>query len=149
MAGSAIEKGLRGSCPNCGEGRLFDGFLKFARSCEACGLNFDSEDTGDGPAVFVILLVGIFIIPLALVFQMALDAPFWLVLIVWGPIVIITCLLLLRVLRGVMFNLQFKHKALEVRSDDFHLNGSENSAAKRGAEDEINAPQARSAQKTD
>jgi len=121
MARSPIEKGLRGSCPNCGEGRLFEGFLKFARSCEACGQNFEGEDTGDGPAVFVIMIVGIFIVPLALVFQFALNAPAWLVLVIWGPIVILACLFLLRLLRGVMFNLQFKHKAREVRSDDFEM----------------------------
>ena len=119
MASASVETGLKGLCPNCGEGRLFSGFLKFASSCEACGQDFQSEDTGDGPAVFVILIVGIFIIPLALVFQIALNAPAWLVISVWGPIVTIACLLLLRVLRGVMFNLQFKHKAREVRSDDF------------------------------
>ncbi len=30
--------GLRGRCPNCGEGRLFEGFLKVARACEALRL---------------------------------------------------------------------------------------------------------------
>ena len=119
---SPIERGLKGSCPNCGEGRLFDGFLKFARSCEACGQNFDSEDAGDGPAVFVILLVGIFIIPLALAFQFATNAPTWLTLIIWGPIVILACLGLLRMMRGLMFNLQFAHKAKEIRAQDIKPN---------------------------
>ena len=51
-----LASGLRGRCPNCGEGYLFDGFLKVARSCEACGYDFSKADSGDGPAVFVILI---------------------------------------------------------------------------------------------
>lgn len=115
---SPIERGLKGSCPSCGEGQLFDGFLKFARSCEACGQSFDSEDAGDGPAVFVILIVGIFIIPLALAFQFKTGAPPWLTLLIWGPIVTLACLVLLRVMRGIMFNLQYTHKAREVTAAD-------------------------------
>ena len=118
MTSSPFERGVKGVCPACGEGRLFSGFLKFARGCEACGQSFESEDAGDGPAVFVILIIGIFIIPLALAFQLATNAPTWLTLIIWAPIVILACLGLLRLMRGVMFNLQFKHKAKEVIMSD-------------------------------
>lgn len=109
---------------------MFDGFLKFARGCEACGQSFDSEDAGDGPAVFVILLVGIFIIPLALAFQFATNAPIWLTFMIWGTIVTLACLGLLRVMRGIMFNLQFTHKAKEIRAQDMKIkpnNGSDRS----------------------
>ena len=113
-----VQTGLRGLCPVCGEGSLFDGFLNFARRCEACHADFEKEDAGDGPAVFVIFLVGIFIIPMALGFSMIFNAPMWLTLVIWIPIIIIVSLILLRMLRGVMFNLQWKHDALEVKSSD-------------------------------
>ncbi|TIW05242.1 MAG: DUF983 domain-containing protein, partial [Mesorhizobium sp.] len=32
--------GIRGRCPRCGEGHLFDGFLKLAPKCEVCGLDY-------------------------------------------------------------------------------------------------------------
>lgn len=113
-----VSAGLRGRCPQCGEGTLFNGFLKFAPRCEGCGANFDIEDAGDGPAVFVIFLAGFIIIPLALAFQLISGASTFVTLIIWVPILIIFCLALLRPLRGVMFNLQWKNKAREVRSDD-------------------------------
>lgn len=124
MSASPIERGLRGLCPACGEGRLFAGFLTFARSCEACGQNYKSEDVGDGASVFVIFIVGIFIVPLVLVFQFATNAPPWLMVIIWGPIVILACLWCLRLLRGIMFNLQFKTKAREVRAQDIQQSSS-------------------------
>ena len=49
---------------------------------------------------------------------MILGAPMWLTLIVWIPIIVLVSLWLLRLLRGVMFNLQWKHDALEVKSKD-------------------------------
>ena len=118
MEPSPVERGLKGSCPACGEGHLFDGFLKFARGCEASGQSFESEDAGDGPSVFVIFIVGIFIVPLALGFHFKLNAPMWLTFLIWGPIIIISCLVLLRLMRGVMFNLQFANKAKEVTRGD-------------------------------
>lgn len=118
---SPIETGLKGRCPVCGEGTLFKGFLEFALRCEACHADFTNEDAGDGPAVFVIFIVGIFVIPMALGFSMILGAPMWLTLLVWIPIIIIVCLALLRLMRGVMFNLQWKHEALEVKSVDVTL----------------------------
>ena len=114
-----MSTGLRGRCPNCGEGTLFDGFLKFARACEGCGESFDLEDAGDGPAVFVIFITGFIIVPLAIAFQFITDAPYWLTLVIWIPILVIASLALLRPLRGIMFNLQWDNEALEIRSDEF------------------------------
>jgi Flp pilus assembly secretin CpaC len=46
---------VRSACPRCGRGRLFSGFLTPAQDCNVCGLDFEFMDSGDGPAVFVIL----------------------------------------------------------------------------------------------
>ena len=111
-----VSSGLKGRCPDCGEGQLFNGFLKFSNGCEACGADFRDEDSGDGPTVFVIFIVGIFIIPMALAFQLITNAPTWLTLTIWIPIIILVCLFLLRLLRGVMFNLAWTNKAREFRN---------------------------------
>lgn len=97
---------------------MFDGFLKFSKRCEGCGADFEIEDAGDGPAVFVILIAGIVIIPLALAFQFITNAPTWLTLLIWGAILTLFCLVLLRLLRGIMFNLQWSYGAREVRAED-------------------------------
>ena len=102
----------------CGEGGLFDGFLKFADRCSACGLNFDIEDAGDGPAVFVIFLAGIFIIPMALAFQLSLTPPIWVTFLIWAPILTLSCMAMLRPLRGLMLNIQIKNDAHEAIVDE-------------------------------
>jgi len=111
-----VQAALKGKCPVGGEGSLFKGFLDFASQCEACHADFSVEDAGDGPTVFVIFIVGIFIVPTALGFSMAFNAPMWLTMVMWIPIIIVACLILLRLLRGVMLNLQWKHDAQEVLS---------------------------------
>jgi uncharacterized protein (DUF983 family) len=108
-----VSTGLRGRCPNCHEGKLFTGYLKFAKSCQSCGFDFESQDVADGPAVFVILIASIIVVPLALAFQIKLDPPVILTLVIWMPIIALLCLGLLRPLRGLMFALQIVNNASE------------------------------------
>jgi len=55
-AGPAIHRGLRQRCPNCGEGALFDGYLKLRQTCPACGEDLSHARTDDGPAYLSILV---------------------------------------------------------------------------------------------
>src|SRR5512142_1244627 len=107
--------GAAGRCPNCGEGHLFAGFLKVAPRCEACGYDLAKADSGDGPAVFVILIGGFLAAFGALVTEMALNPPVWVLLAVWLPATIAICLALLRPMKGLMLAAQFRNKASEAR----------------------------------
>ncbi|CAN7564858.1 DUF983 domain-containing protein [Phenylobacterium sp. LjRoot225] len=107
--------GLTGRCPNCGEGRLYEGFLKVAPQCEACGFDLAAADSGDGPAVFVILIAGFVVAFAALFTEVALHPPVWVHLIVWLPATLILCLALLRPTKGLLLASQFKNKASESR----------------------------------
>jgi uncharacterized protein (DUF983 family) len=109
--------GMRGRCPRCGEGRLFDGFLGLKQRCEACGLDYSFADSGDGPAVFIIMIVGFIVVGLALFFEFTFEPPFWLHMLLWVPLVIVLSLGLLRPLKGLMVAQQYKHKAEEGRID--------------------------------
>lgn len=115
---SPFVAGLRGRCPQCGEGKLFVSYLKFADSCRACGADFKSADAGDGPAVFVILVVGAIVAPLLIILQFGLDLPGWLALTITMVAAIVLCLALLPPFKAVLFALQWKHKAREVTRDD-------------------------------
>jgi uncharacterized protein (DUF983 family) len=112
-----IATGLRGRCPRCGEGALFDGFLRIAPRCRACGLDFGFADSADGPAVFVILLVGFVVAGAALIVEIAYAPPIWVHVVLWGPLVLLLCLGLLRPLKGVLVALQYVHRAEEGRID--------------------------------
>jgi len=119
MAGhNPLLAGLAGHCPNCGEGHLFDGFLKVAPQCEACGYDLAKADSGDGPAVFVILIAGFIVAFGALFTEFAFHPPIWVHLVVWLPATLIISLVMLRPLKGIMLAAQFANKASEARSDD-------------------------------
>lgn len=109
--------GAAGRCPNCGEGHLFDGFLKVAPVCEACGYDLAKADSGDGPAVFVIMIAGFIVAFGALFTEVALSPPVWVHLVVWLPATLILCLILLRPMKGLMLAAQFMNKASEARND--------------------------------
>jgi uncharacterized protein (DUF983 family) len=98
---------------------LFKGLLAFSDGCFACGADFRDEDAGDGPAVFVIFITGIFIVPMALAFHMLLDPPMVVTLLLWGTIIFVASLWLLRLMRGVMFAIAWQRRAREVRMRDF------------------------------
>jgi uncharacterized protein (DUF983 family) len=111
--------GLKCRCPNCGRGPLFKGFLKVRERCEACGFDLRAADSGDGPAVFIILIVGFLTAFGALFTEVAYKPPAWLQLVIWLPLATVLCLVLLRPFKGVLIALQFHNKASQARSDDF------------------------------
>jgi len=112
-----IPTGLKGRCPRCGEGRLFDGFLAVGKSCGNCGLDYSYADAGDGPAVFVILIIGFVMVGLALWTEVNLSPPLWVHLVVWLPLTAILALAALRLVKGVLLALQYARQAAEGRLD--------------------------------
>ena len=63
-AKAAMWRGLRRRCPNCGQGSMFEGYLKVADSCPACGEELSHHRADDGPAYLTILVVGHLMAPL-------------------------------------------------------------------------------------
>ena len=112
---SLLKSALLCRCPRCGEGRLFAGFLDPAPRCEACDLDYRFVDAGDGPAVFVILVVGFVVVAAALVTEVKYAPPYWVHAVLWVPMILILSLGLLRPLKAAMVGLQFRHKAREGR----------------------------------
>ncbi len=113
-----ILAGLQGRCPNCGDGPMFAGFLRVSERCAHCGFDLKAADSCDGPAVFIILIVGFAATFGALFTQMTYSPPAWVSLIIWLPLAAIACLALLRPFKGVLVALQFHHRAGEARNDD-------------------------------
>ena len=112
---SAWSTGMAGRCPRCGDGKLFKGFLAVAPSCDVCGLDLKFADSGDGPAIFVMLIAGFIVVGAALVFDFKYEPPWWVHLIVTLPLGALVCLGILRPLKGVMIALQYQNKAEQGR----------------------------------
>lgn len=110
-----VRAGLSGSCPRCGEGRLFSGFLTVGKRCSNCGLDYAFADSGDGPAVFVILLIGFIVVGLALWLEVSFGPPLWVHFLLWIPLIVVLSLAALRVSKGLLIALQYRHRAAEGR----------------------------------
>lgn len=116
---SPIATGLAGRCPRCGQGKLFNGFLKVADRCSVCGLDLSKADSADGPAFFIMLLVPALIIPIAMWVEFSYQPPLWLHGLLWTPLIIGLSVALLRPLKGVMVALQFKHQASDSGTEQY------------------------------
>ncbi|MGU3399460.1 DUF983 domain-containing protein [Brucellaceae bacterium D45D] len=112
-----IKSGLTGHCPRCGEGKLFNGFLSVAPRCSACGLDYAFADSGDGPAAFVILIIGFIVVGSALWLEVNVGPPLWVHFIIWVPLAIILSLVAMRAMKGILINLQYRNKAAPGRLD--------------------------------
>ena len=109
--------GLTCRCPRCGKGALFTGPLSLAlrERCDGCGLEYRFVDTGDGPAVFAILILGFVILGGALILEFRVGPPWWVHVLVWGPLTLLVALGLLRPLKATLTALQYANKAEEGR----------------------------------
>ena len=106
-------RGLACKCPRCGRGRLYAGFLNLRTNCEACGLDYAFIDSGDGPAVFIIMIAGAIVVGCALIVEIKYQPPFWLHAVLWLPLILATTLLPLRSMKSLLIALQYHHKAAE------------------------------------
>jgi uncharacterized protein (DUF983 family) len=111
-------RGIACKCPRCGKGKLYGGFLTLRPSCEACGLDYAFIDSGDGPAIFIIMIAGAIVVACALIVEVKYQPPFWLHAALWLPLILATTLLPLRAMKSLLIALQFHHKAAEGRLID-------------------------------
>ncbi|WP_275789396.1 DUF983 domain-containing protein [Pararhizobium gei] len=106
-----VKAGIKGLCPRCGQGKLFNGFLKVRPECASCGLDYGFADSGDGPVVFVVLIVGFIVVGAALWLDVNYNPPIWLHFLLWVPLASIFTLFLMRMLKGILISLQFRNNA--------------------------------------
>lgn len=106
---------LLARCPSCGKGPLFKNVLELRPKCERCGLDYHFIDTGDGPAVFGIFILGFLICGLALYVEFTFEPPVWVHVVLWGLGTPLIALALLRFLKAMLIALQYRNKAEQGR----------------------------------
>lgn len=109
---SASHAALACRCPRCGEGRIFAGLLTVRPTCPVCGLDLSAEDAGDGPAVFLIFLLGALAVGIAAWLEIEFSPPIWVHLAVLTPLIVGGAILLLRPMKAYMIALQYRHHLL-------------------------------------
>ena len=111
---SPIVAALAGACPRCGSRTLFDGWVRFAGQCRSCGLDFAGFNVGDGPAAFLILIVGAILTAGAIAVELAFEAPYW-VHLVWVPLGLALTIFGLRFGKALLLAQEYRHRAGEGR----------------------------------
>ena len=101
-------------CPRCGQGALFTGLLTVRSACPVCGLDLSAQDAGDGPAVFVILFLGLIVVGLAAFVELTFSPPIWVHMALWTPLIIGGAIAMLRPLKAGLIALQYRHHLLHI-----------------------------------
>jgi len=111
---SPLKAALAGNCPKCGAHTLFAGWVSFAHKCRSCGLDFDAFNVGDGPAAFLIFIVGTITVVSALVVDGTFSPPWW-VHLVWIPVATALTIGGLRLSKAWLLAQEHRHRASEGR----------------------------------
>ncbi len=103
----AILNGMKGRCPNCGQGKLFRGYLKVADTCDQCGTELFHQRADDAPPYIVITIVGH--IAVGALLHMELTHALHPLVYLWTmiPLIIIASLVLLPITKGAIVGLQW------------------------------------------
>lgn len=109
---NTLKKGLSCRCPKCLKGALYQSTfdLRLKDQCDACGLDLQKNDSADGPAVFLIFILGFALVPMALIFDHYISPPLWIHAILWSVVTLGLTIGLLKPLKSYIIYLQYKHR---------------------------------------
>jgi len=107
-----LKLGLSCKCPKCGKGDLYKSRfdLTLRSTCQSCGLDLAKNDSADGPAVFLMFILGFSIVPLALWVDALYHWPVWLHGLIWGVLTLFLIVGTLRPIKAYIIALQYKHR---------------------------------------
>lgn len=105
-----LQVALKGCCPRCGKGPLFSRFLVITEKCNACGLSFVTQDSGDGPVFFALVIVGFLSVGLGGYIELRYEPPFWVHVVTFVPLTCALVLYTMRFFKAWLIALQFKHR---------------------------------------
>lgn|SRR5690554_5073252 len=112
----AMGRGFAGKCPNCGDGRMFSGFLTL-KKCDVCGEQLDQYE----PSLLLPLAVGIVIVTIVAHVYFALEimglgSPILSISVI-VPISVVLSLLIIRPFKGALVGLLWSMKTKRTWQD--------------------------------
>jgi uncharacterized protein (DUF983 family) len=112
-------RGLRGRCPCCGEGKIFNGFLTLAPECTACHAPLGRIRADDLPPYLTIFVVAHVIVIGMLLVEQAYAPPLWVHTIIWIPLTLALTFALMRPMKGAVVGLMLKLGMLDAQPESF------------------------------
>jgi uncharacterized protein (DUF983 family) len=92
---------------------VLQGLLTVAPRCAVCTLDFHADEVGDGPAAFVILILGALTVFAAALVEFKAAPPLWVHLVLWPPLALLGTILLQRSLKAWLIAMQYRHHLLD------------------------------------
>ena len=102
-------------CPACGQTPLFKSFLSLPKTCPASHFDYSQIDTGDGPAVFVIMLAGFLVTCAALYVELRWQPAYIIHFAIFLPLGFAVPMLMIRPAKAWLIHSQYRHNAHEGR----------------------------------
>ena len=93
---------------------MFQGYIRVRETCSVCGENLAPLEQGDGPAVFVITIMGFLVVGLALLVEIRYAPPLWVHVLLWLPLILGGALGLLRPLKAIMVGIHYRYRKGDV-----------------------------------
>ena len=103
----SMGRGLKCTCPACGEGALFDGFVKVVPACATCGEDLSHQRADDLPAYLNIFAVGHVVLG-AMMFLMTYKlVSMWAMIAITLTVCVAAALLMMRPIKGMVVGSQW------------------------------------------
>ena len=103
----AIIKGVKCRCPNCGEGKMFNKWLKVSPKCTHCGEELYHERAQDFPPYITITIVGHIVVTLLLIVEANIELSMNTHLMIWIPLAFALSLLMMQPVKGGVVGMQW------------------------------------------
>lgn len=93
---------------------MFKGLLTLQRACPVCALDFGQSDTGDAGAVILIMVLGAFVVGMAIWVEFHFSPPLWVHAVLWPIVTIPLAILIMRPMKAALVAAQFRHRPHEM-----------------------------------
>lgn len=108
--GQAFRNGLFRKCPECGVGKVFNGYIKVKHTCDHCGLELHHQRADDAPPYFTMLIVLHFVISGLLTVEQTYSPATWVQLTIWLPVSFVSAIWLLPRVKGALIGIQWARR---------------------------------------
>ena len=105
--GKSIRRGAVNKCPNCGEGQIFDGFLKVSDSCASCNEELYHHRADDLPAYLNIFVTGHIVVGAMFAFMKLELFGMWTIMWITIALALIMAFAVMRPLKGMVVGAQW------------------------------------------
>ncbi len=103
---AAMGRGFKRTCPHCGKGSIFKGYLKNS-DCSNCSAPMGEIRADDLPPYLTIFLVGHIVVPMLLLVEATYRPELWIQMAIWPTVTLFLTLLILPLMKGAAVGLMW------------------------------------------